>query len=435
MSWLASILVLAFADGVPTTAPWFTPRVPVVEAPDDLFHTPGTLYINFEGAQMQSCNGSDWPVNNCSTIMSDVVLPYSGDASAREAVVQIMAADVEPFAVTVVGERPVDDDEYDMVMVGNWEPPPEEGGFAGVAPTIDCYNMTRGETSFSLDLGSASTVAKVVGQEAAHVWGLEHVDSPNDLLFPTTGGGGDPSFEDTCHQIVVLDGGIQPTEAACGEMHALNCPDAPDHQNSYQDMMMVFGPRTPDMSPPTLEIVAPLEGETFASGSTIEVRIMMLDEIAPPLFEVYASIDADQMGDLLDDYRGPELVLPITALPDGDHFVRIDIQDQSGNPATDLVHFVIGGDAEGESSGEGSSGDTTDSNIGTSSAGSAGSTDPSVSEGSSVAIDTYAPADSSEAQGCSCRTTPRHTMATLGLLVLVLSRRRRNLRAHVDTPD
>jgi hypothetical protein len=114
-----------------------------------------------------------------------------------------------------------------------------------------------------------------VGQEAAHVWGLEHVDSQNDLLFPTTGGAGDPSFEDACHQIVVLDGGIQPTEAACAEMHELNCPDVPDHQNSYQDMMMVFGPRTPDMSPPTLEIVAPTEGETFASGSTVEVRIMM----------------------------------------------------------------------------------------------------------------------------------------------------------------
>jgi MYXO-CTERM domain-containing protein len=420
MWWL---FLLALADDVPTTAPWFVPRVPAVEAPDDFFHTPGTLYLNFEGAQMQSCNGSDWPVNNCSTIMNDVVLPYSGDASAREAVVQIMAADVEPFAVTIVGERPVDDDEYDMVMVGNWEPPPEEGGFAGVAPTIDCYNMTRGETSFSLDLGSASTVAKVVGQEAAHVWGLEHVDSPNDLLFPTTGGAGDPSFEDACHQIVVLDGGIQPTEANCAEMHELNCPDAPDHQNSYQDMMMVFGPRTPDMSAPTLEIVAPVEGETFASGSTVEVRIMMIDEVAPPLFEVYASIDADEMGALLDDYRGPELVLPITALPDGEHLVRIDIQDQSGNPATDLVHFVIGGDAVDESSG--GSDESSGGGEGTTSADSAESGMQLSSDGSTDASDTEAPANGSAAQGCSCRTTPRHTIATLGLLVLVLSRRRR----------
>jgi len=426
MRWLALSFLLApatvFAAEVPTTAPWFVPRVPAVEAPDDLFHTPGTLYLNFEGGQMQSCNGSDWPVNNCSTIMSDVVLPYSGEASAREAVVQIMAADVEPFAVTVVGDRPVDDDEYDMVMVGNWEPPPEEGGFAGVAPTIDCYNMTRGETSFSLDLGSASVVAKVVGQEAAHVWGLEHVDSQNDLLFPTTGGAGDPSFEDACHQIVVLDGGIQPTEAACAEMHELNCPDEPDHQNSYQDMMMVFGPRTPDMSPPTLEIVAPTEGEAFASGSTVEVRIMMLDDIAPPLFEVYASVDADEQGELLNDFRGPELVLPITALPDGEHLVRIDIEDQSGNPATDLVHFVIGGDAVDEGSG---SGESSGSGVGTTSAESAESTETSSSDASSDAADTEAPAESSAAQGCSCRTTPSHTIATLGLFVLVFSRRRR----------
>jgi MYXO-CTERM domain-containing protein len=413
------------AEPIPTTAPWFAPRVGPAHAPDDLFHTPGTLFINFDGGDMQSCNGSDWPADNCSTIMADTVLPYSGDAGTRAAIVQAMANDTADFAVTVVGERPVDDDQYDMVMVGNWDPPPDEGGFAGVAPTIDCYNQTRGETSFSLDIGGASIVAKVVGQEAAHVWGLEHVDSPSDLLFPTTGGASDPSFEDSCHQIVVLEGGIQPTEAACAEMHSFNCPDQPNYQNSYQDMMMVFGPSTPDVSPPTLEILSPTEGEGFASGAQIELRIHMVDDIAPPLFDVYASIDVDEQGDAVGtgDYRGPELSLPINGLADGEHLIRVDVADQSGNVASDLVHFVIGDDAVGETgtgAPSGSEGDSSGTPPGGSDGDTGQSTEPTGGETGSPAPEADAADD-----GCGCRATSSAAFAPLIVLLLSVSRRRR----------
>jgi MYXO-CTERM domain-containing protein len=294
-----------------------------------------------------------------------------------------------------------------------------------VAPTIDCFNMTRGETSFSLDIGGASVVAKIVGQEAAHVWGLEHVDSANDLLFPTTGGAGDPSFEDACHQIVVLDGGIQPTEAACAEMHEINCPGQPDQQNSYQDMMMVFGPRTPDMTAPTLEIIAPTEGEAFASGADVEVRFTMLDDVSPPLFEVYASLDVDAKGDPVGsaDLFGPQLSLPVTGLPDGEHLIRIDIEDQSGNTASDLVHFVISDAAlPEEESGEGSSEGST----GTTGAGSGASTGEDITPtGGDDAPSTGTPiADDGGPSGCGCRTTGSG-LAPLLLLLLGVSRRRR----------
>ena len=418
---LTGLLIAA----TPTTAPWFKPRVTVVDAPDDLFHTPGTLFINFDGADMQSCNGSDWPVNNCSSIMNDTVLPYSGGESSRAAVVQQMAADVAPFAVTVVGERPIDDDEYDMVMVGNWEPPPEDGGFAGVAPTIDCYNATRGETSFSLDAGSASVVAKIVGQEAAHVWGLEHVDSASDLLFPTIGGAADPSFENTCHQIVILDGGISPTEAVCAEMHSINCPDQADHQNSYQDMMMVFGPASPDMAAPSLEIIAPMDGEMFPSGADIEVRFTMSDNVAPPLFEVFASIDVDEKGEAVGsaDYLGPELSLPVNGLPDGEHLIRIDIADQSGNESFDVVQFVIGEetpDGTGESGDGSGSGGGDDPETGTPAGESSGG-------GDDGDTDSEDPSSDTTAEGCGCRADPGPFAAWLVLLILGVSPRRRRL--------
>lgn len=390
---------------LPVTSTAFEPRIGAdVRPPAGLFHEPGVLFINFDGGQMQDCNGSDWPVDNCSTIMNDLVLPYSGNAASRAAVVQAMANDTADFALVVVGERPPADAEYDMVMVGNWDPAPE-GGFAGIAPTIDCWNTSKGETSFSLDFGDAGTVAKIVGQEAAHVWGLEHVDSASDLLFPTIGGAADPSFEDECHQIVVIDGGITPSTANCPEMHAANC-DLPDTQNGYRDLLMIFGPPGADLVPPTLEILAPLEGEAFASGTDFELVIRMIDDVPPQLFEVYASIDVDAVGDQLGNPQwGPELTLPVDGLPDGEHFIRIDIADQQGNPATATVSFVIGvapGDTGGGGSG-GSSGaaDSGGHDGGSEHAPAAGST------GEGEGTDGPAPGDAGangEADdGCGCR--------------------------------
>jgi len=412
------------ASDLPVTAPWFEPAIGADVRPSaDMFHDPGVLFINFDGGQMQSCNGSDWPVMNCSTIMNDLVLPYSGSEATRAAVVQLMSNDVADFALTVVDARPPDDTEYDMVMVGNWDPPPEEGGFAGVAPTIDCWNTNRAETAFSLDLGGATTVAKIIGQEAAHVWGLEHVDSPSDLLYPTVGGVDDPSFENTCRGIVVIDGGIVPSDANCPDMHAANCDD-PNTQNSYMDLLMVFGAPEADVTAPTLEITAPAEGASLPSGQDFDLVVTMLDDLPPQLFDVYASIDVDEQGQQVGNgaLYGPELVLPVMNLPDGQHLIRIDAFDQDGNGSTAVVHFAIGeaaattDDGGSDTNADDSTGDGADD----SAADDTGDDAPADDDGTSTAEPQQTEAD----EGCGC-TQDRRSAAAAGLALVVLLRRRR----------
>jgi len=425
LAWLALAGANARALALPTTSPTFAPRVSVDVPPaGGLFHEPGVLFINFEGGQMADCNGSDWPVMNCSTIMHDVVEPYSGDTATRAAVVQAMSNDVEDFALTVVGDRPPDDTLYDMVMVGNWNPAPE-GGFAGVAPTIDCWNTNKAETSFSLDLGDASSVAKVVGQEAAHVWGLEHVDSQSDILFPTVGGASDPAFEDECHHIVVIDGGIVESAANCPEMHAANC-DEPDTQNSYRDLLMVFGPPGADVTAPTVEILVPMENEAFASGASFDLTLRMIDDVPPQLFDIYASIDADEQGAMLGAAQwGPELVTPVSGLPDGEHFIRIDIADQQGNPATATVHFTIG-IAPVDTTGDDSGSDDATGGGTTSIDPTSASTTTSSTEATSDDTSESGAASNDEASGCGCTTHRRTTPLLFALLAL---RRRRRIAA------
>jgi hypothetical protein len=427
----ALFLLLAFADdlALPTTSPSFAPRISADVPPaGGLFHEPGVLFINFDGGQMVDCNGSDWPVMNCSTIMHDVVEPYSGDTATRAAVVQAMSNDVADFALTVVGDRPPDDTFYDMVMVGNWNPAPTEGGFAGIAPSIDCWNTNKAETSFSLDLGDASTVAKIVGQEAAHVWGLEHVDSASDILYPTVGGAADPAYEDECHHIVVIDGGIVDAEANCPDMHAANC-DEPDTQNSYRDLLMVFGPPGADVTAPTLEILSPTENEAFDSGASFDLTVRMIDDVPPQLFDIFANIDVDEQGAMLGAAQwGPEVTTPVNGLPDGEHFIRIDIADQQGNPTTATVHFTIGiapADTTGGSTDAG-----TDDGAGTTASTNA-TTSPSTDDGGTTdAGESTSSADAGETDdgGCQCSATQRDA-ALLWIVPLAFARRRRHALA------
>jgi hypothetical protein len=428
----APAIALAFASTAPASAshmpitdPHFEPRVGADVMPSaDMFHDPGVLFINFDGGQMQSCNGSDWPVMNCSTIMSDLVLPYSGGEATRAAVVQLMANDVADFALTVVDTRPPDDTDYDMVMVGNWDPAPD-GGFAGVAPTIDCWNTNRAETAFSLDLGGATTVAKVVGQEAAHVWGLEHVDAQTDLLYPTVGSNDDPAFEDECHTIVVIDGGIVPTDAICPEMHGANCDEA-NTQNSYLDLLMVFGSPVADVTAPVITITAPGEGDVVPAD--FELVVSIVDDLPPQLFDIYASIDVDEQGAMVGNGAlfGPDFSFPITNLPDGDHLVRIDAFDQDGNGSTALVHFSVGEPAATTDDG----GETTASADETT----AGAETPATDDDGDGDNDTEEPSedDGTTAQqdadgddGCGCAHDRRATPLLIAVPIIALVRRRR----------
>jgi hypothetical protein len=172
------------AAPIPITSPYHQPMVFQAEERPPLPAEGWTVFTNFDGANMNSCGwGNNQPQDNCSTIFDGTVLPYSGNAAQRAAVVQVIRNDFRDFNIHVTDVRPSSGD-YDMEMIGDWMPAPQ-GGFAGVAPSLDCFNGEGGEVSFTLDYtGSASGIAKAVLQEIAHTWGMEHVDSKGDLLYP-----------------------------------------------------------------------------------------------------------------------------------------------------------------------------------------------------------------------------------------------------------
>ncbi|HEY8380127.1 MAG TPA: hypothetical protein VIK91_26735, partial [Nannocystis sp.] len=139
------------AAPIPITSPYHQP----LHLNTDLEQPPvrageWVVFTNFDGGKMNWCGwGNNSPQNNCSMIFQGTVLPFSGDAARRAAVVQIIRNDFKPFNILVTDIRPQSGD-YDMEMIGDWNPPPQ-GGFAGIAPSLDCFNGNGGEVSFTLD--------------------------------------------------------------------------------------------------------------------------------------------------------------------------------------------------------------------------------------------------------------------------------------------
>lgn len=332
-------LLLAWApagNGAFEGHPLHTPAIPTAELRADLppraAGTPETLYINFDGGVLQTGCGND-PRYDCSTLAAlfdGYVGPYDGNETQRISILQATRKDLKDFGVRVVIDRPPPDVPYTMVIYGDLGPQ----DFAGIAPYIDCEDRRGGDTSFTQGFGSSNTGSTVILQEAAHTWGLEHVDSELDILNPFKSAGLNQSFRDECFKIV-SDTDLTPTQGSCNQVHAQFCETG--FQNSWQEMNLLFGPAIPDTVAPTLEITSPPDESTFVLPTTIPLLGNVQDDLHPQFYvvEVY---DGDQL-----IYEGDRIGLDLLLVnpPDGEYDLRVVIADEAGNTAEDRVRFDI----------------------------------------------------------------------------------------------
>lgn len=297
------------------------------------------LYVNFDGITLNQC-GNNSPHQNCSTIFGGTVLPYSGDEGKRASIIQTVRSRVAEFGITITDTRPNSGD-YDMEVVGDWQG--VDPSFAGIAPAGDCWDNGGGEVSFTLEAsGTTDGMAEIILQELAHTWGLDHVDSQQDLLYPTTEGMG-KQFLDECLQ-VVADTDLNPTQGFCSH-HQQAC-GSPSLQNSYQEMLLIFGASVPDTAAPSVQINAPGHGDILDSGDFV-LSISLADDQTPAVMGTRIVIDSDVLDEPIETtgaYAGPiDLEFPIMGLPNGDYDITVETSDESDNPASDSVTVRIMG--------------------------------------------------------------------------------------------
>jgi MYXO-CTERM domain-containing protein len=386
------------------------------------------LFVNFDGGELTACGNND-ATQNCTTIFPGTVLPYSGDAANRAAIIQVVRKRVEEFGLTITDTRP-DSGDYDMEMVGNWQG--SNPDFAGIAPAGDCWDNYGGETSFTLEVStSADAIAEIMLQELAHTWGLDHVDEQQDLLFPTTQGT-NKTFRDECYQIVE-DTELTPTQGFCS--HHQEACGTNSRQNSHDEMMLIFGPSQPDTQEPIVSILAPEDGAVI-DGGAFDLEIGLQDDQLPAVMNTTITISSPALPEPSESdgaFASPaELKFPIMGLPDGEYTIHIDAFDESDNPASDEITITVVGSEVPPAEDTGTPADDSggDSGAGDSNAsdGADGTGDGGPIDDGGVGTDGGAltGGDSTD-EGCQCAAESAGHRSSWALLAVVpmLARRRR----------
>ena len=391
LAFAAATAATSSAPPRTATAPLQPPPRPLAgpDLPPQRVGKPATLYINFDGAVLRRGCGND-SRHDCSSLadmFDGYVGPFIGTEGRRAQIVQSVRSDLEDIGIRAITRRPEDPDaEYTMVLYGDIG----DQDFAGIAPYVDCGDLWPNDTCFAGTYLGSNVGSTVILQEAAHTWGLEHVNSEFDNLHPFVAQA-TPYFQDKCNKIVsntdlVEVGGV------CNSVHALFCD--PGYQNSYQELRYLFGPAVPDTVAPTVELTSPEDG----SYHVLPVDFSLLGEIHDDMEPQFYTIRVARDGKKIYESEALDVNLRLVDPPVGDYDLRVTAIDDAGNAGTARVRFTI--------LPEGSEDPDTDS-AGTDTEGPA-------------ATDTDAAADADN-DGCRLVTTP------LGLAIplLLLARRRR----------
>lgn len=295
-------------------------------------NTPTVLFINFDGAVLRRGCGNDAHFD-CSTLSSrfdGFIPPFTGGATPRSGIVQGARRDLEPFGVRVVSERPPDDIPYSQVIYGALG----AQDFAGIAPYIDCGDQFPSDTSFSQPYFNANLGATVVVHEAGHTWGLEHIESLDDNMFPVAEATS-ATFTDVCHQIVA-NTDLDPGGGICNAMHTKWCPVG--QENTFQELRFLFGDPLEDTEAPSVEIITPADGSIHELPVVLNLGAELRDDVNPQLYDVQLFVD----GELAFDQRlWGEVDFPFIPPEPGVYEVRIVVSDPSGKMGEDAVSFEV----------------------------------------------------------------------------------------------
>lgn len=225
------------------TAPAITPP-PLPEVLDPVPRLPRTIYLNREGAVLVA-RGRDKSHENESAILHDIgteKLDYPAfNSTVRRwnEIVECVRAQMQPFDVEVVDQRPVEPG-YMMVMIGgrpNVMGETDHVHAGGLAPFNGQVIPHPIVFVFSRQLRNLKReVCETAAQEIAHAYGLDHTyDCRDNMTYRRRCGRAIRRFVDE--------------DMRCGEHEERDCrPGGNPTQNSYAMLMEVLGPRPVDDS-------------------------------------------------------------------------------------------------------------------------------------------------------------------------------------------
>ena len=228
----------------------------------------GVLYVEMQGVTLTpSCPTTDFANGalNCTPLVAFEVdvPPMPGGDSAQAAAFQQLRQYYDAFNVVMSTQRPPDYLPYTMAVIGGSAELVGQDPSCGIA-NVACDGLKRNHVS--LTFPGCGDPAGVAAQETAHNWGLEHTDNNGDLMMQ--GVFAVQAFLDTCMNIL----NAPDSDTQCGYVHEIHCAAGDgEQQNSFAELMGVFGPRAPDEVDPEIVEIYPEDGSVFTPDDSFVV--------------------------------------------------------------------------------------------------------------------------------------------------------------------
>lgn len=392
-------LVLAGTQVVPRSAllPYVRDETRPVEAWDEPPHRT-SIFLNFFGGELRNGTNASESEARCVAGSSVDYPGFRAGEQAALAIIQVFKDATAPFGIRILYEDfPPKHLPYSQVMMGGRPEvlglPP---GVLGLACNLDCGDVWWRDTTFAFTEASSSpnAVGTTALQEAAHAWGLDHIDGAEHIMYPISSPGA-KVWADGCTPYNASTGMI-----GCQATHERFCE--PGAQDDVAELTAFFGPNSVDSEAPTVKMLAPQDGQMYTQGDTLRVEV----EVDDNFLGFGWRLMVPELKQSLPVYDGRTVwELPVPAM--GEYTIRVEALDHDGNVGfaearvyVDTVPGQTGGDSE----------------------------DPGDSEGSEST------AGEGEDEGCSCRGdvairtgSGSASAGLLGLLGALLIRRRRAL--------
>lgn len=274
---------------------------------------PHILFLNrCEGGETITPGGGGSTANQSSILSGTVNFPpFPYGDSAWNQVVSEAREIFSPFNITVTDVDPGNTPHDEAIVCGSGSLA-GFGGAGGVAP-FTCGVINNPITfTFPESIGNNPRVlAEVVGQEAAHAWGLDHEMLCEDPMTYLSGCG-QKTFQDQ--------------DVPCGEFQNRACSCGGPTQNSYQHILNTFGSAIPDTQSPTAAITYPGDGDTFAPGDNFDIEVSVNDDVLVTLVTLFVDGTSEAA-----DESEPFGPWPVSGIPEGTYTFHIEAEDPAGN--------------------------------------------------------------------------------------------------------
>ncbi len=273
--------------------------------------------------------GYDNATTNTSSIpeQNSTVAAFTGSDATWNAVVNCVKQTYADFDVQVVTTRPTTGAFHMAIVAGTPANVQYNSGVMGVSPFTCGY--INNAISFTFANQAANNVPELcwtIAQETAHSWGLDHkFDNRDPMTYLYNG----PTYKR-----------FQNEAGSCGENSARSCEcsysgTGSAKMNSFALIEKLFGPGTPDVSPPTLDITYPTEGIKVTPGFVVKANVSDDRSIT----KVEMRLDGMLIKTL--ESEAWNFTTP-ASLSQGAHKVELTAYDRAGNTTKKVVNVAYG---------------------------------------------------------------------------------------------